>query len=720
MSTLQQQNRLIAIDTPLGENVLALTSFSGHEELSRLFSYQLEMVSEEDSIKAADIVGKNVTISIRLADDSFRYFNGFVSQFSTDYGEGDVPVYRAEVVPWLWFLTQTSDCRIFQNQTIPEIIEQIFNDLGFSDFETSEIKGNHPTWDYCVQYRETDFNFVSRLMEQEGIFYYFRHDDGKHTLVLADQKGAYKDLPEKEVECPPTSATQVFEDHITNWAHRYRFVPGKWAQTDYNFETPSTSLMAQTKSVVKLPGIDKYEIYDYPGEYENKGDGEADVKIHMEEEEAAYDIVNGSSTCRTFTPGGKFTLTRHSSPAEEGKSYVITSIHHSATEPGTYTTNGRAGGREYSNSFTCIPESVVFRPARTTPKPLVSGVQTAAVVGPSGEEIYCDEYGRVKVQFHWDREGAKDDNSSCWIRVSHNMAGKQWGFVSIPRIGQEVVVDFLEGDPDRPLIVGSVYNAEQMPPYALPANQTQSGIKTRSSKGGSSSNFNEIRFEDKKGSEELYFHAEKDQNIIVENDRSEYVGNDRSLIVDRDKAEQVKRNKSIEVTDNHTEQIGKNMALSVGSNLTETVGTNHSETVGAMMQLTVGAAMTVSVGGLKSLTVGGRLSETVGLSRAEIVGGSKSSKVGKDVSETIAGNQTTKILKDLSETVEGKHTEGVTKEYQLNAKKVTIVAKDEISLKTGKAELVMKKNGDIIIKGKKITVKGTSDVVVKGSKIAQN
>ena len=565
---LDQATRLLNISTPLGENELVLTSFSGGEELSRLFSYDLELVSERESIGANEIVGKSVTLSIELADESRTFINGFISRFTADYGSGDEPVYRAELVPWLWFLTQTADCRIFQDKTVPEVIEKIFQDLGYTDYQLN-LKGKHEKWEYCVQYRETDFNFVSRLIELEGIYYYFKHEDGKHTLVLADHAGAYYDLPEKEVRCPPSrSAGQAFEDHITNWEHQYRFVSGKWAQTDYNFETPSTSLMTTTNSMVDVGSNGKFEVYDYPGEYPDKGRGDAYTKTRIEEEEVAHDEVQAASTCRTFRPGGKFKLVEHANSAEEGKAYVITSVQHQATEPGAYGAGGAAGRAEYTNTFTCIPDSVVFRPSRSTPKPLISGIQTAVVVGPKGEEIYCDKYGRVKVQFHWDREGKKDENSSLWIRAAQNIAGKQWGFMAIPRIGQEVVVEFLEGDPDRPLITGCVYNAEQMPHYELPKEQNKTYIKTNSTKGGQG--FNELMFDDTAGKERLYMHAEHDMDVVVKNDSREHIWGDRHRIIggpDNDRGnltELLHGSKELTIKKQQLECIEGSYALKVG------------------------------------------------------------------------------------------------------------------------------------------------------------
>lgn len=469
---LKQENRLLNLQTPLGENVLVLTGFRGREAISGLFQFELDLISDDNEIAARQIVGKKVTFSIKLADDSPRYFNGFVSRFCAgDEDREGRRNYRAEVVPWLWFLTRTSDCRIFQHKTVPQIIEQVFEDLDFHDYEIAEIKGQHPEQEYCVQYRETDFAFVSRLMEQEGIFYYFRHEQGRHVLVLGDQKGAYCDCEEDEVDYPRDYGTRAMADHITRWEHRYEFRSGKWAQTDYNFidhpargePTPSELLLTEEPTVVELDGADKYELFDYPGGYRTKDEGAPYTKIRMEEEEAGHDVVHGAGNCRTFTPGGKFRVRQHRSESEEGKRFVITTIAHEAAEPGAYETGAR-GADDYRNTFTCIPDSVTFRPARTTPKPVVHGPQTAVVVGiKGGKRIYCDGYGRVKVQFFWDRQGKRDESSSCWVRVSQVKAGKGWGAVQLPHVGHEVIVDFLEGDPDRPIIMGSVYNADNWP-----------------------------------------------------------------------------------------------------------------------------------------------------------------------------------------------------------------------------------------------------------------
>jgi type VI secretion system secreted protein VgrG len=571
---LKQASRLLTLQTPLGDDVLVLTGFSGREELSRLFHYELQMLSHNASISASQIVGKNVTFGVKMADDSPRYFNGFVRRFfAGDEDRQTRRSYRAEVVPWLWFLTRTTDHRIFQNKSVPEIIEQIFKDLGFSDYTISQIKGQHPKWEYCVQYRETDFAFVSRLMEEEGIFYFFKHESGKHTLVMADQKGAYTDLKESEVNYPRDFGAVAMHDHITRWEHGYEFRSGKWAQTDYNFEdhparnepTPAKLLMTDQTSTVKLDNIEKYELYDYPGGYEKKDDGQADAKIRMEADEVEYEVVRADSKCRSFTPGGKFKIKDHLSKSEQGKQYVITGIEHSASEPGVYETDEKPE-EDYKNTFTCVPAAVTFRPARITPKPMIHGSQTAVVVGPKGEEIWPDKYGRVKVQFFWDREGKRDEKSSCWVRCVQSSAGKGWGSMFIPRIGQEVVVSYLEGDPDRPLITGLVYNADQMPAYKLPDEKTKSYLKTNSTKGGQG--YNEIRFDDAQGKEQIYIHGQHDFDLHVQNDRKEKIAGEQSLTVGGSQQEKIGSNHLVDAGEEIHLKAGTTVVIEAGVQLT--------------------------------------------------------------------------------------------------------------------------------------------------------
>lgn len=738
MASYTQAQRSLSVTSPLGSDVLLLLGFNGAESISRLFTYQLDLTSSNDTIAAKDIVGKSVSWSVSRVDEAPRYWNGVVSRFAaSSVNRRGLRTYRAEVVPWLWFLTRTTDCRIFQNLTTPEIITTVFNDLGFADYAL-EVKGSYAKWEYCVQYRETAYNFVARLMEHEGIFFFFRHEDGKHTLVMANSTAAYTDSPEKEVSY---SAGSLAPNHVSSWEHSYEFRSGKWTRTDYNFQTPSTNLLTNAKSIIDLPGSSKFELFDYPGDYVVKADGDAVTKVRMEEEEAGFDLVTGAGECCTFTPCGRITLSEHDAAAENGD-YILTSVQHSASDS---SYDNSSSGMSYNNVFTCIPNAVAFRPARITPKPMVQGLQTAVVVGPAGEEIYVDKYGRVKVQFFWDRKGKKDENSSCWIRVAEQWAGKNWGFVAHPRIGQEVIVDFLEGDADRPLITGRVYNAEQMPPYDLPANMTQSGIKSRSSKGGSPANFNEFRFEDKKGSELVTLHAEKDQSISVEHDESHTVGHDRTKTIDHDETTHVKHDRTETVDDNETitvhgmrtETVDKNETITIHMNRIETVDMNENITVSLSRtrlvsineSVTVGVAQTILVGGARTVTVGALQAVTVGAAQVITVGASQTETFGGSHTQTVGSGQTVSVAGDGTYNIAGGRTTNVGKDDSLAiAKKLSIDAGEEILISTGDASISMKKDGTILIKGKDITIEGTGEIVgkasknmtLKGQKILQN
>lgn len=591
-----QENRLLSLETPLGKDVLLLTEFSGAEEISRLFRYELVVLSESDSIAPTDIVGKKVTWTIQSVEGSPRYFSGMVQSFSrSDMTLRGLRQYRAEVVPWLWFLTRTCDCRIFQNKTAVQIAEQLFQDLGWTDFESGQVKGKHPPLEYCVQYRETDYDFIARLLEREGIFYFFRHEQGKHTLVLGDQTSAYVDCKEKDVCYSQQAGTPR---SVTRWEHCFRFCSGKWTQTDYNFETPSTSLLTTASTVIKLPDAAKYEIFDYPGGYEKTSDGTSLTDVRMQEEEASYESVHGDSTCPTFTPGGKFTLAKHDVASEAGTAHAITSIQHRGIDK-SYG-SGEEAPSSYTNSFACIPATVTFRPRRITPQPVVHGPQTALVVGPALEEIHVDKYGRVKVQFFWDRLGKKNENSSCWVRVAEHWAGKNWGTSFCPRIGQEVLVDFLEGNPDRPIITGRVYNAEHMPPFTLPGHKTQSGFKTRSSARGAANDCNELRFEDKKDSEEIFFHAQKDFVREVENDDKLTVSHDQTIEIKNDRTETIKEgNESV------TLSKGKRTVTIQGDDSLEVKEGNRTEKIekGNATITVAQGKRTVSINGNDSLEV---------------------------------------------------------------------------------------------------------------------
>jgi type VI secretion system secreted protein VgrG len=576
-----QQNRQVAIETPLGEDVLLLAGMWGREELGRPFEFQLDLTSENQQVKFSDIVGQNVTVRLELADGSTRYFNGFISRFTQvscgkgqSTGDHDEAQDSATMVPWLWFLTRTADCRIFQEMPVPDIIKQVFRDAGFSDFEDA-LTGTYRTWEYCVQYRETAFNFVSRLMEQEGIYYFFRHENGRHILVLADAPGAHKPCPGYENVSCQFSGTPVSEhEYISEWVVETRIQPGSVSLNAFDFKNTKRDLNTRA-SISREHNASDLDVYDYSADYTETGDGESYARRRIEELHTQYEVATATSNARGLSTGGTFTLADHPR-ADQNHDWLITGAGYTLTQSEFSSGEGRQEC-VYSCSFTAIGSTELFRSARVTPRPTIPGPQTAIVVGPSGEEVHVDEYGRVKVQFHWDRYGKADENSSCWVRVGQTWAGKQWGAIYTPRIGQEVIIEFLEGDPDHPIITGRVYNGQAMPPYDLPANKTISTLKSNSTKGGGG--FNEIRFEDKKGEEQVFVHAEKNLDIRVKNDRFETVSNDRHLHVEKDKFEHVDNNRHEKVDADHKEEIGKDRHLKVAGKEAKEVGGSLSLTV---------------------------------------------------------------------------------------------------------------------------------------------
>ena len=601
-----QEHRLLALDTPLGKDVLLLQELTGYEGVSRLFSYELNLLAfENDSIDFNSIVGQKVSITLQLPDGTPRYISGYVSRFTqAETDERFFTHYRAQVVPWLWFLTRQADCRIFQNLAVPDIISQVFNLFDFKDFRLS-LSGNYPQLEYCVQYRETSFNFVSRLMEEFGIFYYFDHStQGKHTLVLADQSSTLPTCPSSPISYDIEVGSLEDPEVINSWQVGQEVRTGKYTVTDYNFTTPSTSLLANDPTVVSLAASQSLELFDYPGLHTTKDEGDTVAKVRMQEEEAAYMVVSGAGNCRGLMSGYSFELKNHYRD-DQNTNYVAIEVRHFASAGQSYTAD-EVGSETYSNHFTCIPASVTYRPPRLTPKPFVQGPQPALVVGKSGEEIWVDKYGRVIVQFYWDRLGQKNENSSCWIRPSQPWAGGNWGAMWIPRIGQEVLVSFLEGDPDRPVITGRVYNADQMPPYTLPDYQTRSTFMSRSSKGGGAANYNELRFEDLKGKEQIFINAEKDMDLRVENDSREFIGANRHLIVTTNQQEQVQADKHLHVQGDHIEKVDGNMSLNVGGNQMESVTGNKSLNVTGDQKesVTGNVSLSVSQGKADSITMG--------------------------------------------------------------------------------------------------------------------
>ena len=580
MPTWLQAKRSIVLTTPLGPEILFPTTVALREGVSRLFSCQVECIGEAATTVAMEaLLGKACKLKIQRVGEKgdvtvLRHVHGVCSR--VDQGEIDLKYasYTLELVPTLWSATRRSNSLIFQRKTVPEVLKLVLADHGIKgEGLEDELKGKYEPRDFCVQYRETDFNFLSRLMEEEGIFYFFRHADGSHKMVLADEaKSSFKNLAvEPKIEFAPNSSVSALGGRIYSWQKSQEIRAKKVLLRDSNFQMYGNDLEAGATTPAAVPagtvphdltaGNAAMELYDYPGEYAQRFDGitagggeQPDelkktftdnirtAKIRAEQEMADAVTVRGSGDCGQMSAGGKFTVALVAGdlaqkPLKVEGAYALTEVSLSVSQPLPES----GGGRFAMNvGFAAVPEKALYRPARVSPKPVVHGVQTAMVVGPSGEEIFTDKFGRVKVQFFWDRKGKKDADSSCWIRVGTVWAGTKWGGIHIPRIGQEVLVQFQEGDPDQPIIVGSVYNNEHMPPYDLPDHKTMSGIKSRSTLKGGPDNFNEIRFEDKKGKEHVYIHAERDALRVVENNDDEKIHNNQTVWIHHNRTEVIK------------------------------------------------------------------------------------------------------------------------------------------------------------------------------------
>lgn len=551
------QEQLVAISTPLGDDKLSLRKAKIQEALGEPFTFEVELVSDDENISLDDILGQNVTIRLETEDDS-RFFNGIVTEFFQKENIAKNACYGAIIRPWFWLLTLSENCRIFQEKSYPEIIKKVFEDLGFSDFE-DKLSSTYNKQDYVVQFNESDFNFVSRIMEQEGIYYFFAHTNGKHTLVMADDSSVMTNLgqvPFIELEDESRHKDVV---GIKRWENYRKVRTGGVGLTNFDFTLPSKNLDAITTDP-KTASLSSLQKFNFPGKYLERAKGSDYTKLLMQKENVSYDQKSAQGNYRKLYAGAQFELTDHHRD-DQNTNYLITHFSCLLLADDYIATSTNKDDQLFESQFTVVPDNVVYRPQITSTKPKMTGPQTATVVGKSGEEIWTDKYGRIKVLFHWDREAKADENSSCWIRVSQSWAGKGWGTMYIPRIGQEVLVDFIHGDPDNPIVIGSVYNGSTMPPYALPANATMSGVKSRSSKGGGG--FNEIRLEDKKGEEQIFIHGEKNQDINIKNDCFETVGHDRHLIIKNDQIELVENNRSEEVKADHVEKIGKDRHLDI-------------------------------------------------------------------------------------------------------------------------------------------------------------
>ncbi|HEY0791990.1 MAG TPA: type VI secretion system tip protein TssI/VgrG [Chthoniobacterales bacterium] len=688
MPTYTQAHRPLAVTTPLGKDLLLLTGLRGCEAVSQLFNFQLDLLAEAKSeVRFDRLLGQNVTVEMRLANGEKRYFNGLIKRFTQGARDEAFVHFRAELVPQFWLLTKKVRSRTFQHLSVPDILRQVLSGLDVA----YEILGTYYPRDYCVQYRESDFSFVSRLLEEEGIYYFFKHGEASHQMVMTDAPIQHPTVPgQSTVIYEEVSGGARKELRITTWEKSQELRSGECTLRDHSFEIPGNHLETREKTMhtvaagevthqLNVGGNDRLEIYDYPGGYAQRfdgvdrngaarpqdlngvfPDGERTVRVRMEEEAAVSLEIGGTSNCGHFVAGHQFTLERHFNANDR---YLLTRVEHVACLEGNYRSN-QATAFTYHNGFTCIPVALPYRPPRVTHKPVISGVQTATVTGPPGEELFCDKYGRVKVQFHWDREGKKDADSSCWVRVAQVWAGKGWGAFFWPRTGHEVVVAFEEGDPDQPLIVGSVYNAENMPPYELPAKKILTGLKSASHKGISSKNFNGIVFNDQKGHEHLALHSEHNLSLNSEYDKMIHAGRHRGERVAGTSVMTVgsipmgggsgggngsgmDAGNTIPSPSPINEAPGLNAVMVFGENMQACIGLNHQLAIGNNHQICInpfgllagipGIPVPGVVTGLMGAGMGGNVQLTFGASAAVTVGQAFEINLGKDKISIDAG-----------------------------------------------------------------------------------
>jgi type VI secretion system secreted protein VgrG len=617
---ITQANRLLHLSTPASDDVLLIYGFTGYEAVSHPFRYVLELVADvlndmPAKVHPHTLVGQMFTLNVTLeGSDKPKVITGYCESFATGRVDDEFAHYTAVLVPWFSFLNLNSNIRFFQFETVPEIVKKVIAEAGYSSAFEDRTTKEYTSWDYCTQYRETDFAFISRILEAEGIYYYFAPDNQEgHKLVIADAPSCYTSLPiQNSFAYSPVTGIKDLQDTIRVWSSEERIHTGKWTVRDHHHEMPSNNLESSEPSTGVAAKGTSFEMYDFPGEYAKKfnepsdrlsnikPEGEKISKVKMLADETTRVECNGVSRCRAFMTGYKISVTGGAAAGN----YLLTEVVHQAYQQPAYRNRDEVPDA-YSNTFKCIDASVTYVPARLTRKPLVYGLQTALVAtDTSGEEIWPDKFGRVKVIFPWDREG----KNACWLRVVQPWAGNSWGQQWLPRVGDEVVVSFLEGDPDHPICVGSVYNATNLPIFSLPDNKTQSGIQTHSSKDGGSSDSNMLRFEDKKGSEEIYVQAQKDWNSLIKNDETRTIKNNRTTTI------HVNESRTVETGDDTIAVQKGKRTITVSQDIAETCQEGNISVTADQGNIST----TASMGNISTTASMGNISETADLGNITI------------------------------------------------------------------------------------------------------
>ncbi|EOW6655953.1 type VI secretion system Vgr family protein [Cronobacter dublinensis] len=699
---------------------LLFWKLSGRESLSEPFMFTLTLLGTDARADRSALLGQPVTVTIPTqALMTPRYLNGKVTRVAVSAVEMSGTRYAAfelTVEPDLWPMQRDRNLRIFQGQTVPQIVKTL---LGESRVNVEErLSGSYRVWEYCVQYQESSLDFMSRLLELEGITYHFRHEQDRHTLILTDAPGQYEPFPGYETipyHVTPSGGT-TDEEGISQWALEDSVTPGIYSLDDYDFRKPNAWLF-QARQNPKSPQPGSIDVYDWPGRFVEHGHGEFYARIRQERWQVEHRQTQGTATALGIAPGHTFVLRNAPFFGDNGE--YLTTVAHYHFEENRYA-SGADSNTIHETRFEVIPADVPYRPAQKTPWPRTYGPQTAKVVGPQGESIWTDKYGRVKVKFHWDRLSKGDDTSSSWVRVSSAWAGQGFGGVQIPRVGDEVVVDFINGDPDRPLITGRVYNEASMPPWALPAAATQMGFLSRS-KDGSPDNANALRFEDKAGAEQVWLHAERNMDTEVENDETHSVGSNRTKTIGANETTTVKKNRTETVVENETITVHQNRTETVDGNETITVHSNRTETVDQNETVRIGQNQSVTVNGAQTLRVDKTKTETIALASMLNVGLAQNTNIGAAYVLNVGAGWMTNVGAMQMHNVALKYSVNSGKDLSLSAGTTAdFSAEEKITLVCGESMIVLEQNGTITLSANKIKLVGEKVIDIDGTEININ
>jgi type VI secretion system secreted protein VgrG len=671
-------------------------SFQVTEELSKPFHITLSLLSLEPNVTTESLIRKAGTLTVYgQGVEAGRYFSGVVNEVRYLGTGRRFSRYQLILVPQCWFLSQRQDCRIFQQKSAQDIVSEVLDDASVTDYRF-ELSGLYPAKEYVLQYRETDLHFVQRIMAEHGMWYYFEHTDANHTMVIVDSNDAIAPLVSSPLNASYIGPIAYHTDgggtpdreHISDLELVDRVRTGEVTYTDYNYEQPKIP-----QEMTSSGDIDQdLKLFDYPGRYVDPAIGQVRTQEWMSEHIVDNQYVEASSDVMRLASGYSFNISDHPR-TEINREYIMLSVMHSGSDPQVHEDEASGMPTTYHNQFICISRDIEFKAPKLS-APVVDGPQTAVVVGPAGEEIYTDKLGRIKVQFHWDRYGNSDEHSSCWIRVSQSMAAPTWGAVYLPRIGHEVVITFLEGDPDRPLVTGAVYNGLHFPPYSLPENKTRTTFRTQSHKG---TGYNELSFEDEANQEEVYIHAQKDMSTKVLNNRFRDIGQDEFLKVARHQTNEIHGDHKETIEGHKTTEVNSTFTETVEQDVTVTYNANETQYVKNNVELEIGDNRTTKIGKNDDLDVGENSNLTVGAS--------KSSDIGADDNQTVGGNLTVSVKGNTSYKADGA---------------TQIVSGEKIVLKTGGSSLVMNSDGSIKLSGSAITIEGSAKVIVKGGNVAIN